>query len=140
MRGIVLVLILVVSPLQADEPAIRKLLEAQVADWNRGDIAAFMKSYDNSPETTFVGERVLKGYSSVLARYKHQYPDRGAMGQLRFTELEVRMLSTEHGVVTGRFSLTRIHEAGGPAAGVFSLVLRHTNTGWKIIHDHTSRE
>ncbi len=58
MRSIILFLILVVSPLQADEAAVRKVLETQAADWNRGDIEAFMRGYHNSPETTFIGDRV----------------------------------------------------------------------------------
>ncbi len=140
MRSIILFLILVVSPLQADEAAVRKVLETQAADWNRGDIEAFMRGYHNSPETTFIGDRVLKGYSSVLARYRHQYPNRTAMGQLRYSELAIRMLGADHAVATGRFSLYRMDEAGGSAAGLFTVVFRSTPGGWKIILNHTCRQ
>jgi hypothetical protein len=53
-----------------EEAAIRSTITAQVAAWNRGDIPAFMQTYENSPETTFLGSTVSKGYEPILERYK----------------------------------------------------------------------
>jgi len=36
-------------PVPADEAAIRAALDAQAAAWNRADIPAFMKTYEDSP-------------------------------------------------------------------------------------------
>ena len=126
--------------LQASESEIQRVFDVQVAAWNRGDITSFMRSYEASDDTTFVGQRVLKGYSMVLARYRAQYPDQAAMGQLRFSDLEIRMLGSDYAVATGRFNLTRVLTAGGPATGLFSVILKKIDRDWKIIHDHTSRE
>lgn len=134
-------LLLVSLTLAAAEPddTIRKLLTAQTEAWNRGDIPAFMQTYENSPDTAYVGSAgVTKGYAQVLARYKQKYTTRQQMGALRFTDLAVRQLSPDVATTTGRFHLTRTKDAGGDATGWFTLILRRTSAGWKIVHDHTS--
>ena len=106
--------------------------------WNRGDIDAFMHGYNDSPETTFIGKSVAKGYGAVLANYHKRYPTNDAMGKLEFTVEEVRMLGKDHAVVIGRFHLARTAAGGGDAAGIFTLVFEKEPKGWKVILDHTS--
>ncbi len=118
--------------------SIRQVLADQQAAWNRGDIDKFMQGYNNSPETTFIGKSVAKGYAAVLANYHKRYPTNDAMGKLEFTIEDVRMLGSLHAVVVGRFHLTRTEAGGGDSAGIFSLVFENESTGWKIIVDHTS--
>lgn len=118
------------------EAALRQLLEAQAEDWNRGDVEGFMQSYWRSPELTFAGSGgVERGWEGVLARYKHVYPDRAAMGHLTFSGLEITPLGEDAALVLGHWQLQR--EKDQPS-GVFSLVLRRFPDGWRIIHDHTS--
>jgi ketosteroid isomerase-like protein len=133
------------GPRSGEEVAIRAVLEAQVAAWNRGDIPAFMTSYEDSPKTTFVGTAsVNKGFTSVLERYKKGYANKDQMGTLTFKDLDVRLLPTaagvtEYAVVTGRFHLERA--AKGTATkddGIFSLVWHKGSGGWKILLDHTA--
>ncbi len=97
-----------------------------------------MQGYNNSPETTFMGTSVTKGYTGVLERYKKRYSTGESMGMLEFTEVEVKLLGKKHAVVTGRFHLERTPAGGGESKGIFSLVFEHEPTGWKIILDHTS--
>jgi len=133
------VLTLATASLHAEPAdAIRQVLTDQVSAWNRGDVAAFMHGYDDSPQTTFIGKTVAHGYAMILARYQRTYTSREAMGHLDFSDLQVRMLGEDHAVVTGNFHLTRSQAGGGDAAGVFSLVFEKEPTGWKIILDHTS--
>ena len=122
----------------SQEQEIRAVLDAQVEAWNRGDIEAFMTGYENSPETTFVGKEVRKGYDSVLARYRRDYPDRARMGETSFSDIEVRMVSDDVAIVLGRFHLARPAEHGGDASGIFTLVFAKRASGWKILLDHTS--
>jgi len=127
-----------------DEAAIRAALAAQVAAWNRADIPAFMQTYEDSPETTFIGAAVRKGYGPILERYKTAYTTPEQMGTLTFNHLEVRLLpgscgTVEFAVVTGSFHLER--SARGNAKkddGIFSLVWRKGSQGWRIVLDHTS--
>jgi uncharacterized protein (TIGR02246 family) len=121
---------------KSDHEAILAILNAQQAAWNRGDVDAFLTGYWQSPEVTFSGSNgVSRGWDEVLARYKRNYPDRAAMGQLDFSELEFRFLGPDAALVLGRWHLKRENDELG---GVFSLVWQRFPDGWKIIHDHTS--
>jgi ketosteroid isomerase-like protein len=120
----------------SNREAIIGVLKAQQSAWNRGDVDAFLGGYWHSPELTFSGSSgVSRGWDGVLARYKKNYPDRAAMGQLDFSELEFRFLGPDAALVLGRWHLKREKDELG---GVFSLVWQRFPDGWKIIHDHTS--
>ncbi len=120
----------------ADRQAISAVLNAQQTAWNRGDVDAFLVGYWHSPELTFSGSSgVARGWDGVLTRYKKNYPDRAAMGQLDFSELEFRFLGPDAALVLGRWHLKRETDDLG---GVFTLVWQRLPEGWKIIHDHTS--
>lgn len=122
-----------------DEAAIRTVLNTQVAAWNRGDVAAFMQGYNNSPATTFVGRKTVEhGYAAILARYRKTYADKDKMGQLTFDNIDIHPLDASFAVATGRFHIARNDNDGGNAEGIFSLIFQKTGSGWKIILDHTS--
>jgi len=119
-----------------DRQAISAVLNAQQTTWNRGDVDAFLVGYWHSPELTFSGSSgVARGWDGVLTRYKKNYPDRAAMGQLDFSDLEFRFLGPDAALVLGRWHLKRETDDLG---GVFTLVWQRFPEGWKIIHDHTS--
>jgi len=121
---------------EEDRADIQGILKAQQTAWNKGDIEAFVTGYWKSPELTFSGvDGVQRGYDAVLARYKKSYPDKAAMGNLDFSDLEFHFLGKDAALVLGRWHLTREKDAPG---GVFSLVWQRFPEGWKIIHDHTS--
>ena len=49
-------------PKISDSEAIQAVLKTQQAAWNRGDIAAFLKGYWDSPELTFAGsDGIVRG-------------------------------------------------------------------------------
>jgi uncharacterized protein (TIGR02246 family) len=134
-----LVLLCCAPLLFAQSQAIEKLLKASESAWNRGDLAAFASYYADSAQTTFIGREVTKGgVKAILERYQRSYPTPEKMGKLTFSEIEVRALGTGYALATGRFRLERTAEGGGEASGRFTLVLRKTSKGWKIIHDHSS--
>ena len=127
-----------------DEAMILAAITAQVEAWNHADIPAFMQAYEHSPETTFIGTNIGKGYERILERYQKNYTTREQMGTLTFSDLEVRMLpgscgKAEFAVVTGRFHLERTQKGEAKKDdGIFSLVWRKSPQGWKILLDHTS--
>jgi uncharacterized protein (TIGR02246 family) len=121
------------------ETAIQHLMDQQAADWNRGDVDAFMKAYEDASTTTFVGKTVEYGYASIRERYKRIYPTPAGMGKLTFTNLAIRPLDANYAVATGNFHLERTAAGGGNADGIFSLVLKKDPHGWKIILDHSNR-
>jgi beta-aspartyl-peptidase (threonine type) len=116
--------------------AIRAVLDAQVAAWNRGDIEGFMDGYWRSSETEFVsGDTLTKGWQTVLDRYKKGYDTREKMGTLKFSDLEIKVISKDAAVALGRWQLTR---ASDTPHGRFTLIFRRKAEGWRIVHDHTS--
>lgn len=117
---------------------ITAVLDEQRADWNRGDVESFMKAYWHSPEVTFAGKSGLtRGWDTVMGRYKKNYADAQAMGQLDFTELEVHPLGKDAAYVLGRWHLKRASDELG---GFFTLVFQRFPEGWRIVHDHTSAD
>jgi uncharacterized protein (TIGR02246 family) len=122
----------------SSELDIRSVIEAQQAAWNRGDVDAFMAGYEASDATTFVGATVTHGYQQVLENYHRRYPTKAKMGQLAFSDLEVKLLGADYASVIGKWHLTRTPDAGGDVGGIFTLLFRKTAGGWKIILDHTS--
>jgi ketosteroid isomerase-like protein len=115
---------------------IHSILSAQQDAWNRGDIDGFMNGYARSRSTIFVSEdAVRRGWETVRARYKKKYSDRGKMGQLTFSDLEITPLSSDTAVVLGRWKLKRAQDW---PHGRFTLIFRKSADGWRIVHDHTS--
>ena len=126
-----------IAAAQTDE-LVNAMRTAETA-WNRGDLEAFVRDYDDRPDTTFIGREVTRGNrQAILDRYRRGYPTKERMGTLSYSEMEVRMIAEGVAIMTGRFALKREASGGGDASGRFTLVWRRTPAGWKIIHDHSS--
>lgn len=120
------------------ESEIRAVLDAQVAAWNAGKIEEFMKGYWRSQDLSFFsGGTKLSGWDSTLERYRKNYQSEGReMGRLQFTIYDISLLGRDAAFVRGRYELT--FSKGGKPSGLFTLIFRRFNDGWKIVHDHTS--
>lgn len=121
--------------------AIRSVLTQSAAAWNRGDIAGFLESYRNSPDTIFVTSTgIVRGWRQIRARYGKEYggPGHGRMGVLTFSQLEIHPLGSNYALAIGRWHLARSAANGGDAGGYFTLTFQKTSAGWRIIVDHTS--
>jgi beta-aspartyl-peptidase (threonine type) len=120
--------------------AIQAVLDRQQADWNRGDLEAFLNGYWKSPRVVFQsgGDR-HDGWEAMAQRYRKRYKTEGkAMGSLSFSRLEVELLGTDAAFVRGGWRL--IMPDGSKPGGLFTLIFRRFSEGWKIVHDHTSAE
>lgn len=119
------------------ETAVRQVLGDQVTAWNKGDLTGFMAGYWKSKELTFYsGKDKQQGWEETFERYKKRYQSEGKeMGKLSFAELEVQVLSPEFALVKGRFHVELTSEK---LTGLFTLVMKKTDQGWLIVHDHTS--
>ncbi len=118
--------------------AVRGVLDAQVEAWNHGDLEAFMAGYWRSPDLVFCsGATVTKGWDETLARYRKRYQSEGReMGRLRFDAVEVIPLGEDAALARGAWGL--VMSDGKEPHGLFTLLLRHIDGAWRIVHDHTS--
>ena len=115
---------------------VRSVLDTQVEAWNSGNIDGFMAHYLKTDTLRFAsGGNVETGWAATLARYQRRYPDRAAMGQLRFSDREIEILSPTDALVFGRWTLQR--EADTPT-GLFTLHMKKIDDAWVIVSDHTS--
>ena len=120
----------------ADIAAINALLDKQGNDWNRGDVDGFMEGYWKSPDLRFgSGGNVTRGWEETNARYKTNYDSREKMGVLTFSDQEVILLADDAAVVHGRWALERDGDTPG---GLYTLILRKFEDGWKIVSDTTT--
>ena len=129
--------ILITGDAATDRAAIQRVLDDQAAAWNKGDLPVFMKGYLESEDLSFFsGNAKTKGWKATLERYQKKYQADGKeMGKLTFSELSIEMLGSDHALVRGRFQLKLTNEN---PTGIFTLVMRKTMAGWRIVHDHTS--
>lgn len=116
---------------------ILEVMQRQEANWNNGDIEAFMQDYWKSPELKFIGKNgVVKGWEPTRDRYFKSYPDRATMGTLHFDIQEIDFLSKKAAWVLGKWKLTR--PEAGDIEGYFTLIFKKINNRWVIVSDHTS--
>lgn len=124
------------SPSQ-QETQIRAVLEYQRKAWNEGDLEKFMSGYWHSPKLTFFGNSRQNGWEETLEHYRKTYKTEGSeMGKLVFSEIEIQTFSKDSAFVRGQWELTM--SGGKKPHGLFTLIFRRFNEGWKIIHDHSS--
>lgn len=120
----------------ADRAAILAVMDGQEAAWNKGDLEGFMEGYWQSDSLRFIGKSgITYGWQPTLDNYRKGYPDRAAMGQLRFTILRVEGMGKGWAHVTGRWELQREQDMPN---GYFTLVWRKLSGKWVIVADHSS--
>jgi len=119
------------------EEDILQVMARQQSNWNAGDIEKFMEDYLKSDELQFIGSKgIVKGWQATKERYLKSYPDRAAMGQLKFDILEVDFHSKKSAWVLGKWYLTRPEK--GDVGGYFTLIFKKVKGKWLIVSDHTS--
>lgn len=121
---------------EKDKLKIEGLLAKQVEAWNNGNLEKFMETYWKSEKLSFVGSRgPTFGWQETLDNYKKGYPDKAAMGQLKFTILNISKIDRKTVYVIGKFDLTR--EIGN-LSGHYTLVIQKIGKEWLIVSDHSS--
>ena len=112
------------------------MLAAQVTEWNKGNIAAYMHGYWDSDSLLFIGSKGPRyGYANTLKRYEEAYPDAAHMGTLTSTILSITQLSFDYYFVVGSWFLKR---TAGDVGGSYTLLIRKIKGQWVIVCDHSS--
>jgi len=114
---------------------IKAVLMDQQEAWNAFDIPKFMEGYWKSEKLSFIGSRgITRGWQQTLDNYIKSYPDPAAMGKLDFEVIQLDVLSAEHAIMIGRYTLFR--EKDTPT-GLFTLRWNKIDGDWKIVSDQT---
>ncbi len=138
---LVVIMFVVVNALNAQnseqsKQQIRFVMDKQVAGWNSGNIDSFMLGYAQFDSLRFAsGGSVTYGWKNMLERYKKNYPTKEKMGYLTFDQISIDLISPDAAVAFGKWSLKRSTDEPW---GLFTLLFKHKNGVWRIVHDHTS--
>ncbi len=141
MRNYLLLMLLLtsgyfVNAQSADVLKVTQTLQTQTLAWNNGDLEIFMQPYWHSDSLMFIGKTgVTYGWQNTLANYKKGYPDKEAMGTLKFEVLQVKQLDANYISMVGKWKLTKL---AGNVSGHFSLLWKKIKNEWVITMDHSS--
>ncbi|MFW5947059.1 MAG: YybH family protein [Gemmatimonadota bacterium] len=116
------------------------MLHASAEAWTRGDLEGYLDGY--APDATFVGASGLtRGRDRIREAYREGYWSSGTPRDgLRFRLLDVRAVGPGTALAVGRYILYDRDTGDPTATGLFSLTLRNTPEGWRIVHDHSSAD
>src|SRR5688572_22208079 len=138
MKTIVLFVLLSLSAshrAQSGPDNVRLIMKLQEDSWNRGDIKGFMHHYWKSDSLKFIGSKgVTYGWQKTFENYQKSYPTKEAMGELKFSLIEVTQLAKDAVYVIGKWELLKEK----PVGGHFTLMWRKIDRKWVIVADHTS--
>ena len=117
------------------------MLSRAAANWNRGDLDAFMEDYLPGDSTTFIGGRgLVRGPGAIRASYAPRFAPGAVRDSLSFVVLDVDPIAP--GVVNLIAQYTLARRVGArdsvTARGPTSLLLRRVEGRWRIVHDHSS--
>jgi uncharacterized protein (TIGR02246 family) len=117
------------------------MLTRAAANWNRGNLDAFMDDYLPGDSTTYVGGRgLVRGPAAIRASYAPLFSGNAVRDSLSFEILDVDPLAPGVVNLIGQYTLAR--RVGGrdsvTARGPTSLLVRRVGGRWRIVHDHSS--
>ena len=125
------------SELNAARDGITKTITTSAQAWNRGDLDAFMDSYEPDTTTTYISRNgILRGRAAIRAAYADRFAPGASHGTLTFPSMEIDLVAPGVANVIGRWRLANGDSTVG--AGFTSLVMRLHNNAWRIVHDHSS--
>ena len=111
-------------------------MEQSAKDWNAGSLDRYMTLYDES-STFMFSNGPVSGLKGIQDNYQKVFFDGDKpKQQLRYEDMEVRPLGKDHALLTGKFVLS----GGGmkDRRGIYTLVFVRRDSGWKVLHDHSS--
>jgi len=118
------------------EKEIFAVLDQQVDAWNKCDINGYMAGYWKSDSLRFAsGNKINYGWQKTLDSFKNRYNTPETIGYLTFSDVKITVLSEDAALVFGRYMLERKEDA---PSGIFTLIFKKKEKGWRIVADHTS--
>lgn len=104
--------------------------------WNNGDLDKYMSYYVNNDKITFQSAtQRFYGFETIRSLFVNTFKNEDARGTLSFSEQEVTVFSKEHAMVIGKFTV--VFKNNTSREGYYTVIVRKSKDGWKIIHDHS---
>ena len=123
-------------PSSEDENAIRAVISAMEAAWNRGDFRGYMEGFAN-PDVVFVSRgKFQRDWQGTLDHYVRDYgasPD--TRGHLTFSNIRIEMLAPDAAQLISEYRLTRPRES---QQGINTRLMRKRDGRWVIALNHVS--
>ncbi|MBN1164701.1 MAG: DUF3225 domain-containing protein [Candidatus Krumholzibacteriota bacterium] len=114
---------------------IRIILDLQTTSWNEGKLERYMRYYWNSDKLTFFGGKNRQvGWDTLEEKYRHSYPP-GEKSVLTFSDIDIQVLSDDYAYALGSW---KVEKPDTVKEGLFTVIFRRCDEGWRIIHDHSS--
>ncbi len=117
---------------------VTKVVLAQEASWNKGDLDAYLARFKDAKDTEAVLNSPVLGLENIRSAYHISFPNKEAMGTLEQSEVAVREMGSDYALATGKYRLSRSKRNGGDAEGTFTEVFEKTDAGWQLIFSQTS--
>ncbi|HEV7256659.1 MAG TPA: nuclear transport factor 2 family protein [Bosea sp. (in: a-proteobacteria)] len=120
-----------------EKDAIRAVISAMQAAWNRGDFRGYMAGFAN-PDVIFVSRgRIQKDWQGTLEHYIADYGGAlGSQGELAFSNIRIEMLAPDAAQLISDYRLVR---AAGNQTGVNTRLMRKRDNRWVIALNHVSQ-
>src|ERR1700722_969260 len=99
---------------------VTKIVLAQQAAWNTGDLDRYISYYKDAPDTEAYLAGPTRGLSAIRNAYHINFPNREAMGAIEDSEVNIRTLGDNFALATGKYHLQRTKKGGGDAFGTFT--------------------
>lgn len=112
---------------------IEQMMHGAAQAWTDNDLEAFMACYAKTDDLRFaIPSGVVMGWDTLHERYSRSINN----SDLRFSDLDIQVLSPDAAFVFGRFHNTT--PDGGYGTGLYTLLVRKIDGKWVIVHDHSS--
>ncbi|MDQ6770523.1 MAG: nuclear transport factor 2 family protein [Gemmatimonadota bacterium] len=107
---------------------------------NGADVSTVLALYSRgSDATTVANGDITRGWERIRAETDSTLP--GLQGRFRFAlgSIDVVPLGSQHALAIAPFALTAARQGGeAQLRGAITLVFQRADSGWKIIHEHSS--
>lgn len=124
-----------------DDEAIKNEILANSAKmeeyWNKGDVENYMNVCYPKREDILMqsSNSRIYGYTKLYNMYVGVFKNEDTRGHLSFSDLEVKVITSETVMQIGKFTLEM--KDGKKRSGYFTALIKKFPEGWKIVHDHS---
>ncbi len=119
---------------------VQQAVKAYADAWNRADVSGVLELYAREPSVTSIGDgEITRGWESVRTETDSILTGLQGRFSVALGSIDVAPLGSQHALAVAPYTLT-LGTQRGPVQvrGAMSFVLQRADSGWKIIHEHSS--